>query len=253
MNFKPFVKACFYLVAFVVASDFHAAAQQGPTDDGIDCDTVVQGSPYIPVDSWVYPAVYRLYTLGYVESPYLNLRPWTRRSLSNMLRDTQDMLADADPSPGEDEAEGIFDALKHELRDEMSNQCDVTKGTAKFESTYTAVRGIGGTPLRDSFHFGSTIVNDFGRPYAGGLNSYSGVSGYASARRFVLYARPELQYAPSATGYSQTLAACEYRRYNLLLHSHLLGDWHFLHADPLQQAVNNTCRAPSDSCKNAVS
>ena len=123
-----------------------------------------------------------------------------------MLRDAQDLLADADPSPSEDEAEGLFDALKHELREEMSNRCDVNKGTAKFESTYTALRGIGGTPLRDSFHFGSTIVNDFGRPYSDGLNSYSAVSGYVSAGRFVLYARPEVQFAPSATGYSQTLS-----------------------------------------------
>ena len=207
MNFKPLVKAFFYLVAFTSVFIFQAGAQQAPTDDdGMDCATVVIGSPYIPVDSWIYPAVYRLYALGYVDSPYLNLRPWTRRSLSNMLRDTEDMLADADPSPSEDEAQGLFDALKRELRDEMSNRCDATKGTAKYESTYTAVRGIGGTPLRDSFHLGSTIVNDFGRPYAAGLNSYSGVSGYATARRFVLYARPELQFAPSSTGYSQTLA-----------------------------------------------
>jgi hypothetical protein len=192
---------------FLLAAFNPAAAQQSAnSDDGLNCDTVVQGSPYIPVDSWIYPAVYRLYALGYVDSPYLNMRPWTRKSLSNMLRDTQDMLADTNPSPAEDEAEGLFDALKHELREEMSNKCDVTKGTAKLESTYTAMRGTSGTSLRDSFHFGSTIVNDFGRPYANGLNSYSGISGYASARRFVLYARPELQFAPSTTGYSQSLA-----------------------------------------------
>ena len=28
------------------------------------CESSTQGSPYIPVDSWVYPAVLRLYSLG---------------------------------------------------------------------------------------------------------------------------------------------------------------------------------------------
>ena len=181
---------------------------QSITDDGgVDCDPGVQGSPYIPVDSWIYPAVLRLYSLGYVETPFLDMRPWTRASLSNMLEDTADLIADTDKSAGEDEAEGIYDALKRELREEMRSDCPLKKGTARIESTYTAVRGIGGTPLRDSFHLGSTIVNDYGRPYSNGLNNYTGASGYATFGRFLLYARGEFQGAPSGTGYSPTLAA----------------------------------------------
>ena len=177
-------------------------------DAGFDCDSSTQGSPYIPVDSWVYPAAIRLYSLGYMNRPpYLNMRPWTRASLSHMLEDTEDLIADSDKSPAEDEAEGIYDALKHELREEMKMDCPTKKGSARVESTYTAVRGIGGTPLQDSFHLGSTIVNDYGRPYANGLNSYTGASGYASAGRFVLYARGEFQTAPSNSGYASTLAA----------------------------------------------
>jgi hypothetical protein len=67
-------------------------------------------------------------------------------------------------------------------------------------------RGISGTPLRDSFHLGSTIINDYGRPYENGFNNYSGASGYATAGRFTLYVRGEFQGAPSAAGYSQSLA-----------------------------------------------
>jgi hypothetical protein len=36
----------------------------GPNVDESDCQPVTRGSPYIPVDSWVYPAVLRLYALG---------------------------------------------------------------------------------------------------------------------------------------------------------------------------------------------
>jgi hypothetical protein len=61
-------------------------------------------------------------------------------------------------------------------------------------------------PLRDSFHLGSTIINDYGRPYENGFNNYSGGSGYATAGRFTVYMRGEFQAAPSAAGYSPTLA-----------------------------------------------
>lgn len=180
--------------------------RQAPDYGWDNCDSNAKGSPYIPLDSWVYPAIYRLYALGYVSNPYLNMRPWTRTSVSNMLQDTDDMLVDSDRSQGEDEAEGIYDALKRDLRQELLGDCPAHPGSAVIESTYTAMRGISGTPLRDSFHLGSTIVNDYGRPYAKGLNSYSGASGYLQAGRFLLYARGEFQSSPSTSGYSSTLA-----------------------------------------------
>ena len=49
-------------------------------------------------------------------------------------------------------------------------------------------------------------MNDYGRPYESGFNNYSGMSGYASAGRFAVYARVEFQGASSATGYSAALA-----------------------------------------------
>ena len=69
----------------------------------------------------------------------------------------------------------------------------------------SASTNVCGTPLHDSYHIGETITNDYGRPYEGGFDNYSGVSGYATAGIFTLYARTEFQYASSATGYSQSL------------------------------------------------
>jgi hypothetical protein len=184
------------------------AAQQSSsnsTADGSDCRPVTQGSPYIPVDSWVYPAVLRLYALGYVDKVYLGLRPWTRVSVSRMLDATEDRLEDVDEGRSESEAEGLYDALKRELRDDAWDACSVQKGTVHAESAYSVARAISGIPLSDSYHLGSTIVNDYGRPYAHGFNNYSGVSGYASAGRFLLYARGEFQEAPSTAGYSSPL------------------------------------------------
>src|ERR1035438_5351947 len=170
------------------------------------CEPSTLGSPYIPVDSWVYPAVLRLYSLGYVDSVYLGMRPWTRASLSHMLDDVGTRLEDADGAPGESEAEGLYEALMHELSYDAEDDCPAHKGYIRVESAYTVARGMSGTPLRDSYHLGSTIVNDYGRPYASGFNNYTGASGYASVGRFLLYVRGEFQGAPSTAGYSQTLA-----------------------------------------------
>ena len=183
------------------------AGQSGSTSaaDGSDCQPVTRGSPYIPVDSWVYPAVLRLYALGYVDTVYLGLRPWTRVSVSRLLDETEERLEDKGGS--RDEAEGLYDSLKRELRDDTWDSCEVDKGTVRAESVYSVARAITGTPLDDSFHLGSTIVNDYGRPFANGFNNYSGASGYASAGRFVLYVRGEFQGAPSTAGYSPALVS----------------------------------------------
>ena len=170
------------------------------------CQPSTLDSPYIPVDSWVYPAVLRLYSLGFVDTVFLGMRPYTRSSLDHILEVAGARIDDADPGPATDQAQQIYLALIHELHTDMQGPCLLRQGKSRIESLYTVERAISGTPLRDSFHLGSTVVNDYGRPYQNGFNDYSGASGYASAGHFLLYARGEFQAAPSATGYSQTLA-----------------------------------------------
>jgi hypothetical protein len=170
-----------------------------------DCGPSVAGSPYIPVDSWIYPAVLRLYSLGFVDSVYLGMRPWTRYSVDNMLNEVGSRIEDYDSGPATAEAEKIYEALTRELRYNTQNQCLAPEDKVRVESVYSIARGISGTPLRDSYHLGSTIINDYDRPYQSGFNNYTGVSGYASAGRFLLYARGEFHEAPSAAGYSNAL------------------------------------------------
>jgi len=170
------------------------------------CAPAALGSPYIPVDNWVYPAVLRLYSLGFVDGVFLGMRPWTRASVGHMIEEAGARIEDADSGPATDEAQGIYDALMHELNSDSQGPCLAAKGKARIESVYSVARGITGTPLRDSYHLGSTVINDYGRPYQNGFNSYTGASGYATASRFALYVRGEFETAPSATGYSQALA-----------------------------------------------
>jgi len=180
----------------------------GTSVPAAECNPATLGSPYIPVDNWVYPAVMRLYSLGYVDMVYLGLRPWTRASIMHMLEEAGNLIEDGEAArdPGATEAQKIVDAVNRELHDDMEGPCGPHEGSARAESVYTVARGISGTPLQDSYHLGSTIVNDYGRPFENGFNNYTGVSGYATAGRFSLYVRGEFQGAPAATGYSAALA-----------------------------------------------
>jgi len=211
--------ALFLMAVNPLAAQLPAAASQGvgqggpaPADSqsGV-CEPSTAGSPYIPVDSWVYPAVMRLYSLGFVDTVYLGMRPWTRSSVSNMLDEVGSRIEDYDAGPATDEAARIYTALTRELRFNAQASCQAPEDKLRMESIYSVARGISGTPLRDSYHLGSTIINDYGRPYQGGFNNYTGISGYASAGRFLLHVRGEFHEAPSAVGYSnaltQTLAA----------------------------------------------
>jgi hypothetical protein len=170
------------------------------------CEPSVLNTPFIPVDSWMYPAAWRLYGLGFLDTAFLGMRPWTRGSLGHMLELAGARIDDANPGPTKDQAQEIYDALTRELSLDTQGPCGRYKGMARAESAYTAIRVISGTPLRDSFHLGQTIVNDYGRPYSNGFNNYTGASGYTAAGRYLLYARGELQAAPSATGYSPALS-----------------------------------------------
>jgi hypothetical protein len=153
----------------------------------------------------------RLYSLGFVDDVFLGMRPWTRASVSSMLKEAGDRIEDADEDEeGKDpvtaEAREIYDAVGRELHSAPEGPSGAQEGSVCLESVYSVARAISGTPLRDSFHLGSTVVNDYGRPYENGFNNYSGASGYATAGRFTIYVRGEFQGAPSATGYSAALA-----------------------------------------------
>ena len=166
------------------------------------------GSPFIPVDSWIYPAVWRLHALGYVDNVFLGMRPWTRASVGRMMEEAEGHLesAGAKNAATATEAQEIYDAINHELLPDVEGPCRAARGEVRIESVYSVSRIMSGTPLRDSFHLGATVINDYGRPYENGYNNFSGISGYATAGRFALYARGEFQGAPSAAGYSLPLA-----------------------------------------------
>jgi len=70
------------------------------------------------------------------------------------------------------------------------------------ESAYTQITGISGQPLNDSYHFGQTIIDNFGRPYGEGFNTDVGGSGWVTQGRFAIYASGEYEYGAGLPTYS---------------------------------------------------
>ena len=165
------------------------------------------GSAYIPVDSWIYPAMMRLYSMGYVDTMNLSMRPYTRRGVLHMLQKSEDAILSGE----DDQAQDILAAILNELTDEGVTDralSGAARGTVYgVQSVYTRVMGVSGPILRDSFHLGQTFFNDYGRPHESGFNNITGFSTLNERGRFSLFLRGEYQHAPGGPGYSQALSA----------------------------------------------
>jgi len=166
-----------------------------------------KGSPYVPIDSWIYPAFDRLIALGKIRSAYLGIRPWTRLECARLLDEASDEAIENVDIP-QDNASGIYSSLRSEFANEINRLEGGPNLDVQVDSVYTRFMRISGTPLRDGYHFGQTITNDYGRPYWTGFNNVTGISTEAVAGPFAFSVRAEYQHSPSAPSDApQVLAA----------------------------------------------
>jgi hypothetical protein len=158
--------------------------------------TEKMASPYVPLDSWVYPAMDRLVALGYIHTAFAGMRPWTRMECARLLEEADSKLVAENGVNAP--AQRLYDALKAEFAIENRRSAGGRNLGAEVESIYTRFTGISGMPLTDGFHLGQTLVNDYGRPYQEGFNLVTGFSSHAEAGPLTFYVRGEYQHAPSA-------------------------------------------------------
>jgi hypothetical protein len=69
------------------------------------------------------------------------------------------------------------------------------------DSVYARTTQISGTPLRDGYHFGQTIINDYGRPYGEGFNAVGGLTAHAEAGPLSISLQGEYQHSPAVASY----------------------------------------------------
>ncbi|MFZ0635180.1 MAG: capsule assembly Wzi family protein, partial [Candidatus Acidiferrales bacterium] len=171
--------------------------------EGREWDVQNMGSPYVPLDSWVYPAFDRLAALGWIDSEILGLKPWTRSECARLIAEADGRFLEA--GAAERSAVELYSALAGEFSRETLLASGGSNRAARLESVYVRATEIVGPPLADAYHFGETITNDFGRPFEQGFNNVLGLSGWASDGPFTVYVRGEYEHAPAAPGYSPAI------------------------------------------------
>lgn len=153
-----------------------------------------EASVFVPLDSWVYSALVRLAGLGYVHEQAAGMRPWTRGECLRQLRQAEETLRSsnigAEPSTAE-EAERLVVAVRKELE-----RMSAAERYLELDSISVRSMGIVGQPLADGYNFGQTIINDFGRPSAEGMNLVGNVSVAGVSGRWSFYTRLEFLRAP---------------------------------------------------------
>jgi membrane-associated phospholipid phosphatase len=169
-------------------------------DDENQRDRHDMGSPFVALDGWEYSGFERLAALGYVHTGLMGLKPWTRMECARLTDEAAEELERAaDPNP---EAAKLIERFQKEFAYELARLGGGHNLTLNLESIYARTVSISGPDLSDSYHFGQTISDDFGRPFERGTNLQDGGSFSAAAGPLVVSVRVEYQHAPSAPAYS---------------------------------------------------
>jgi hypothetical protein len=129
----------------------------------------------------------RLAALGYIDSAFAGLRPWTRMECARLVQEVE----------ARTEMDGDVLQYVRALSAEFAPELNESTSQVAIESLYTRFSTITDQPLNDGLHFGQTLTNDFGRPNRQGNNFYTGISGRASAGPLAFYFRGEYQHSPS--------------------------------------------------------
>lgn len=177
---RTLVKATILVLLLLAFPSKELAQELAATDEG---------HTYVELDSWIYPAVEKLAAQGAISYPFLGLRPWTRQAIHQMLMEAPKT--------------SLVEAIQQELFREAALPLN---RNVYLDTLYTRTRYLSGIPLNDSYHFGQTLTNDFGRPYGHGWQQINGFALRAEHGRFALFVRGEYQRTPSVPGYSAALA-----------------------------------------------
>jgi PAS domain-containing protein len=173
------------VIAAVSGSSYAAASER---------EIARSGPVYVPLDSWVYPVLRRLAAMGYAPDEESLATPWTRQQCFMLVDEAEDIASrrctKVSARGTNEEALALISALKAAFGRYNEASAELT-----LESIYTRYMHVAGSPLRDSYHFGQTITDDYGRPYENGPNTVDGFSAYGRFRSFSAYLRGEYQEA----------------------------------------------------------
>lgn len=172
------------------------AAGVATTEEALHFGPSNMSSPYVPLDSWVYSAFEFLADKNYIQSAFFDLRPWTRLDCARLIEEADELTADQSVDP---EVARSLRSLKQEFAPELARRAGERNAEVLVDSIYERTTTISGKPLTDGYHFAETLVNNDGRPFGQGLNSYSGLTARATFGPFAAFIRSEVQRTPEAS------------------------------------------------------
>jgi hypothetical protein len=174
----------------------NAMPQATPNSSSPQAHSRDSASTYVPIESWIYTAFDRLAAEGDLPEAFTGLRPWTRTACAGLVVEARSRLSHDLKSQGD--AAEVVRSLEDEFLPELQRMDGARNAEFRIESVDQRSTSIAGRPLTDGYHFAETLVNDYGRPFGQGDNSYTGVSLRATARTFAAYVHAEVQKAASA-------------------------------------------------------
>ncbi len=189
-------------VSLMLAHRYAQARPHPPVDGDAGCQTANMASTYVPIESWIYPAIERLAMAGYIQTAFAGLRPWTRMESARLVAEAQDAKDDqqidhenvADSGKAVDEQmNSLIKDLAGEFALELRQRDGECNRQAAIDSIDWRSTAISGAPLTDGYHFAQTITNDYGRPYGRGANIYTGISSRAAFGSFASYLRVDFE------------------------------------------------------------
>ena len=78
-------------------------------DGGPNGRTTSLGTTFVPLNSWIYPALNRLIALGYIQSEFIDMQPWSRLECARMVEEAGDRIsASTEPTA---EVNGLYSSL----------------------------------------------------------------------------------------------------------------------------------------------
>src|ERR1700692_4406644 len=130
--------------------------------------------------------------MGFIPGQSSAIRPWPRQECLRQLRLAED-LADM-----KDAYSPSLLAQAHLLMADLHTELETPQyhASLSLESVYARYGTIAGPALADSFHFGQTWWNDFGRPLGRGSSAIAGYAVRAHYGRLFFYDRQEARHGP---------------------------------------------------------
>ena len=197
-HYRPVL--CWSFLATLITLSLHGQTNSGPVNpsqaafDNRQRNPANMASTYVPLDSWIYPAIDRLVALGYIQTDSAGLRPWTRMECARLLMEADERAAQYDSTTV---SAAVYRSLTQEFAVELRREDGAPNTGIQVESIYSQILGISGQPVTDGYHFAQTVFNNFGRPYGEGVNSYTGGALRAVAGPLAFYVRGEYQHSGS--------------------------------------------------------